>query len=108
MPPEPETRVVVVPAPDQDPALPEVPSVSVSDAPSEPLPVAATPGPGDPCGAQSVQALVGQPESVFFSMSLPDDTRFLGPGEVVTLEFDEDRLNFAIDDAGRINRAYCG
>lgn len=62
----------------------------------------------DRCGAESLQALLGQPESVFFRYSFPDDTRFIGPDDAVTQDFRARRLNFDIGANGRITRIWCG
>ncbi len=64
--------------------------------------------PADPCGAQSLQNLVGQPETVFFRMTFPDGTRYIGPGDAVTQDNQPRRINFDIDRGGVISRVWCG
>lgn len=62
----------------------------------------------DTCGAAGYQALIGQPESAFATMTFPDTTRFIGPDTAMTMDFDPERLNFYIDDGGRITAVRCG
>ena len=35
-------------------------------------------------------------------------SRVLKPGQVVTMEFNAERLNLSVDDAGRVTRVSCG
>ncbi len=35
-------------------------------------------------------------------------SRVLRPGQVVTMEFNAERLNLSVDDAGRVTRVSCG
>ena len=35
-------------------------------------------------------------------------SRVLKPGQVVTMEFNAERLNLTVDDAGRVTRVSCG
>lgn len=35
-------------------------------------------------------------------------SRVLKPGQVVTMEFNAERLNLSVDDAGRVTRVNCG
>ena len=35
-------------------------------------------------------------------------SRVLRPGQVVTMEFNAERLNLTVDDAGRVTRVNCG
>ena len=60
------------------------------------------------CGADGMAALVGQPTTVFASMTFPVGTRFIFPGMPVTMDYNPERLNFDIDGAKRITRAWCG
>lgn len=60
------------------------------------------------CGADALQALVGQPTSVLQTMKFGSQTRILRPGTAVTMDYRPDRLNIEIDAAERIVRVQCG
>lgn len=62
----------------------------------------------DACGASGLQRLVGQPASTLDTMRFAQPIRVIRPGEMVTMDFSAGRLNFAVDDAERISRVYCG
>ncbi len=62
----------------------------------------------DACGASGLQGLVGQPSGTLDSLRLAQRTRVIRPGQMVTMEYSEARLNIALDEAGRIARVYCG
>ncbi|WP_157937723.1 I78 family peptidase inhibitor [Oceaniglobus roseus] len=63
---------------------------------------------GGSCGASGYESLVG---TNIAAVTLPDrgrDMRLIRPGDAVTMDFRETRLNIEIDDAGVIQRVYCG
>jgi len=60
------------------------------------------------CGAEGLQGLVGQPESVLATMRFSQTVRVIHPGTAVTMDFSPFRLNILIDATGRITRVYCG
>lgn len=62
----------------------------------------------DACGAAGLQMLVGQPLSALTAMSLDQPVRVLKPSQVMTLEYQENRLSATVDEAGRISRLTCG
>ncbi len=62
----------------------------------------------DDCGAAGLAWLVGEPESLLAAMTFEDRTRFIGPGDAVTMDYSATRLNIVIDEAGRITRVFCG
>ena len=62
----------------------------------------------DACGAAGLQMLVGQSLSALTSLSLDQPVRVLKPGQVMTLEYQEDRLSATLDGSGRIARLACG
>ena len=62
----------------------------------------------DACGAASLQRLVGQDMSALAAMTFPDTTRFISPGDAVTMDFSPTRLNFDLDEDGTILRVWCG
>ncbi|MZQ91048.1 hypothetical protein GVY41_18175 [Frigidibacter albus] len=69
------------------------------------------PGPGpvaDACGAAGLQRLVGQPASTLETMRFSQQLRVINPGQMVTMDYLEARLNIAIDEQDRISRVYCG
>ena len=62
----------------------------------------------DACGASGLQQLVGQPASTLETMRFSQQLRVINPGQMVTMDYLEGRLNIAIDDQDRISRVYCG
>jgi Peptidase inhibitor I78 family len=71
--------------------------VPVSDAPVL--------GP-DTCGASVWQARLGEPVAAF---ALPaPGARVIRPGDAITEDYSEMRLNIDVDARGRILRAWCG
>ncbi len=66
------------------------------------------PGTGDACGASALQAFVGQPPSALDAVRLIQPVRIIRPGDAVTMDFREDRINFELDGQDRIARVYCG
>ena len=63
--------------------------------------------PQDVCGASGYQSLVGANIAV---VSLPADLndRVIRPGDAVTMDFNPERINFRLDDTGRIIAIDCG
>lgn len=68
----------------------------------DPAPVA------DACGASGLQGLVGQQASTLDTMRFAQRMRVIRPGQMVTMDYSEARLNIAVDEAERITRVYCG
>jgi hypothetical protein len=62
----------------------------------------------DACGAAGFQSLVGQNESVVFATTLTQTYRIIGPDDVVTMDFNPERVNFRTDAAGTITSVDCG
>lgn len=60
------------------------------------------------CGANEASSVLGQPVSAVDAGAYPRDTRFIFPGMPVTLDYNPERLNFDLDGASRIVRAWCG
>ena len=71
--------------------------------------VAATVPEDDPdaCGASGYQSLIG---ANIAAVSLPADLndRIIRPGDVVTMDYNVNRINFRLDDTGRIIAIDCG
>ncbi|KLI99915.1 I78 family peptidase inhibitor [Luteimonas sp. FCS-9] len=66
-----------------------------------------------PCDTEAVQGLIGQPGSEALYEKARQDAgarqhRAIGPGDAVTLDFREDRLNIDLDAEGRITGFRCG
>ena len=67
----------------------------------------------DPCDADAVQSLIGQQasEEVVEQARIDagaETVRTLSPGQVVTMEYRQGRLNVDLDDAGTITGLRCG
>ncbi len=62
----------------------------------------------DPCGAKAFEYLVGKPGDSVTDAMFPVGTRVLRPGMVMTMDYRGDRLNVVIDEAGQVDRVYCG
>ena len=62
----------------------------------------------DACGANALQALVGQPAAVLEGIEFGVTTRVIRPGTVVTLDYSPSRLNIEINGAEVISRVACG
>jgi hypothetical protein len=75
----------------------------------EPGQTPATPGETpDACGASALQSLIGRKESVLETMRFSQPMRVIQPGTMVTMDFQENRVNFNIDDTGFITSVTCG
>jgi hypothetical protein len=60
------------------------------------------------CGADTRQDLVGQTFTVLNDAELPDDTRVLFPGAVMTEDNQPGRLNITVGPDDVIGQVYCG
>jgi len=60
-----------------------------------------------PCGADALQAAVGEPVG---AVSLPAGVkvRIIRPGDAVTMDYSPDRLNIELDEDDRVVRVRCG
>lgn len=61
----------------------------------------------DACGAGGYQSLVGQPLAAV-TMPASLKSRVIQPGDLVTQDYVEDRLNIELDGQGTITRVFCG
>jgi hypothetical protein len=69
----------------------------------------ALPDPGaDSCGAAARAALIGQPATALERVYILGPVRVIRPGDAVTMDFVERRINFDLDAADRIVRIFCG
>lgn len=57
------------------------------------------------CGAASIQQHVGYPVEL---LRFPEGTRIIMPGDAVTEEFNDARLNVNVEPTGLITRIWCG
>lgn len=62
----------------------------------------------DTCDASRFTYLVGLPQTSLEDVVLPDGTRVIPPGSIVTNDFRPDRLNIVIDGNAEVERVYCG
>jgi hypothetical protein len=62
--------------------------------------------PPDRCGASALMALVGSPLPLSFTP--PPGTRIIRPGDAVTEDFSEQRLNVYLDSQGTVVDLTCG
>lgn len=62
----------------------------------------------DPCGAQTLQSLVGQPADRFEPSAWTGPVRVIPPNGVMTMDHRPQRLNVDVDTAGDIQRLWCG
>jgi hypothetical protein len=65
------------------------------------------------CNAAPAQPLIGRQESLETGaeaqrLSGASRMRWIRPGQMVTMDYREDRLNIDLDDAGRITGLRCG
>ena len=65
------------------------------------------------CDASKAQALVGRQRgaplgSEALRLTRARDLRWIRPGDVVTMDFREDRLNIHVDAQGRVTQLRCG
>ena len=65
-------------------------------------------GAADTCGAAQHAALVGQDATALERVLILGQVRVIRPGMAVTMDFRPERINFEIDEAGRVARIYCG
>lgn len=83
--------------------LPTLPPVDSGKPAPQPVPPAA-----DTCGAQGLQILVGQNVALFESQARSGPSRVIRPGQAVTQDYSEARVNVTVDTQDRITRIYCG
>lgn len=73
--------------------------------PPDPRPAPADPG---ACGAEARQSLIGAPATALERELILGQVRILRPGDLATMDFVPERINFEIDAMERITRIYCG
>jgi hypothetical protein len=60
------------------------------------------------CSAEVFKSLLWKPAHALGSVSLPKGTRIIYPGQAVTMDYREDRLNIKIGKLDRIEQVFCG
>jgi len=95
------------PSTEPTPAAPVEPTAA---APVEPTPPAATPSDptADTCNMAQYTALVGKPVTDAGVPAAGPSVRIIKPGDQVTMDFSEARLNIDVDAAGVITGMRCG
>lgn len=89
------------------------PAASPGPAPSTTAPSPAAPAPMAECNAQPAQFAVGQNSTATVMESArvrsgAHMARILRPGQMITKEFNAQRLNLEVDGSGRIVAVRCG
>lgn len=62
----------------------------------------------DSCGAAALEHLIGQTEGMLRTVVLKQTYRVVPVGALVTQEYNAGRVNFYLDDTGRIAQVRCG
>ena len=62
----------------------------------------------DTCGSAGFLGLVGQTGEIATMLVLDGPVRVIEPGSVVTRDYRLNRINFDLDEDGRIVRIWCG
>lgn len=62
----------------------------------------------DTCGSTAQAGLVGQNATALERVLIMDQVRIIRPGQAVTMDFREERINFELDGADTITRVFCG
>ena len=89
---------------EQEQALSSAQQAAETAATPAPAPVAGVEPPVPACDASQAEALVGQS----INDAGAERVRVLTPGQMVTMDFDEERLNIEVDAAGTITALRCG
>ena len=88
--------------------LPALALVALTACEMAPVDSALSPAPGvNDCQAPAYQPLLGQSQSVLGGMLFAGPYRIIRPGDVVTADLIENRVNFELDGAGRIAAIRC-
>jgi hypothetical protein len=101
------------PQPDEQEAVSEQ-AQKAAEAAATPAPATAPDAPPvGSCDASQAQTLVGQPLTDALSQQAQQDTgatsvRVLTPGQVVTMEFNGERLNIDVDEKHVVSGVRCG
>ena len=62
----------------------------------------------DTCRGAQYAALLDRDQTALERVLIMRQIRIIRPGDVVTMDYRAERINFAIDEQGKISRIYCG
>lgn len=65
------------------------------------------PEPGD-CGSGEMGHLMGIQRAQLETIAFTQPHRILGPNDVMTMDFNPERVNFTLDESGTVVRIWCG
>lgn len=68
---------------------------------------ATDPGP-DSCGSSEMAHLMGIERAQLENIAFSQPVRILGPNDIMTMDFRAERVNFTLDDSGKVTRIWCG
>lgn len=72
------------------------------------MPEANQPPAPDTCGATALKHLIGHPEAALTGVRFAQPVRITHPGDAVTMDYNQSRLNIGIDAQGNILALKCG
>lgn len=101
------------PQPDEQEAVTAQAQQAASDAATPSPDTAPEPPPIGKCDASQLQSLIGQPLTDALSAQAREEAkasevRVLEPGQMVTMEFNGERLNLEVDDKRVVTSVRCG
>jgi hypothetical protein len=85
----------------------EEPSLAGEPLGDMPAPVLPSPA-DDTCGASGLADFIGEDASVVAATTFQTPIRIIRPGDMVTMDFSPERLNFELDELNEIIRVRCG
>ena len=62
----------------------------------------------DTCQGAQYAPLLDQDQTALERVLIMRQIRIIRPGDMVTMDYRAERINFAIDEQGKISRIYCG
>jgi Peptidase inhibitor I78 family len=74
----------------------------------DPAPVGGHGAPQASCGAEGLQDLVGQSADRLKVMRFAGPMRVILPGQMVTMDYQGDRITITVDAQGKISNLTCG
>ncbi|RYG30157.1 MAG: Elastase inhibitor AFLEI Flags: Precursor [Burkholderiales bacterium] len=96
------------PSTEPTPAAPVEPAAAAPVEPAPPVATPADPAMADTCNMAQYTALVGKPVTDAGVPAAGPSVRIIKPGDQVTMDFSEARLNIDVDAAGVITGMRCG
>jgi len=88
-------------------SAPADPAPAPGADPGVPAPVLPSPA-DDTCGASGLATYIGQEASILDAARFANPVRVIRPGDMVTMDFNPQRLNFELDALDEIARIRCG